>query len=250
MPTTPSYYVNSPTANTEYIAPAGYYFIPSSGSVTVTVKTWTGANGTGSLIAVTTLIAIARNITGNVDASSNSAPGANTSNVITSNGVNGTNVFAAAGKYTGTTPGSMEMFASYTGSPVVPSVSGFSPTAGGYGSSVTITGSNFTGATAVSFNGTAASFSVTDDSHISATVPTGATTGTISVSNPSGTGTSAASFTVAQAYVNTGTPAAPVWTAGIAQVNTGTPAAPVWTVASQVAANTGTPAAPVWTPSS
>lgn len=49
-------------------------------------------------------------------------------------------------------------------------------------------------------------------------------------------------------YVNTGTPAAPVWTAAPVYVNTGTPAAPVWTPAT-VYVNTGTPAAPVWTPS-
>jgi len=57
----------------------------------------------------------------------------------------------------------------------------------------------FYGATSVKFNGTTATFSVTDASHISAAVPNGATSGTISVTTPSGTATSASSFTVSAA---------------------------------------------------
>jgi uncharacterized protein (TIGR03437 family) len=77
-----------------------------------------------------------------------------------------------------------------------PTVSSFSPTSGAVGTSVTITGTNFTGATAVKFNGTAASYTVNSSTQISATVPSGATTGKISVTNSSGTGTSSGSFTV------------------------------------------------------
>ena len=59
-----------------------------------------------------------------------------------------------------------------------PTISSFAPASGPVGSSVTITGTNLTGATAVSFNGTsAASFTVTSSTQITATVPTGATTG-------------------------------------------------------------------------
>lgn len=49
------------------------------------------------------------------------------------------------------------------------------------------------------FNGAAATFSATDASHISATVPNGATSGTISVTTPGGTATSSGSFTVSAA---------------------------------------------------
>jgi uncharacterized repeat protein (TIGR03803 family) len=52
---------------------------------------------------------------------------------------------------------------------------------------VTILGTKLTGATAVSFNGKAASFQVVSASEITATVPTGATTGTVVVTTPSGT---------------------------------------------------------------
>src|SRR5207302_2117933 len=65
------------------------------------------------------------------------------------------------------------------------------------GTSVTLTGTGFTGATGVSFNSTAATtFTVNSDTQISATEPTGATTGKITVTNAAGTGTSATSFMV------------------------------------------------------
>jgi hypothetical protein len=78
-----------------------------------------------------------------------------------------------------------------------PTITSFTPTSGLANTSVTITGTNFTGATAVRFNGTAAtSFTVNSATQVSATVPTGATTGHISVTTPSGTGTSTTNFTV------------------------------------------------------
>lgn len=78
-----------------------------------------------------------------------------------------------------------------------PSISGFSPGSGKVGTAVTITGANFTGATAVRFNGTNAStFTVLSATQISATVPSGATSGTISVTTPGGMATSGSSFTV------------------------------------------------------
>src|SRR5207244_2260470 len=77
-----------------------------------------------------------------------------------------------------------------------PTITSLSPTSGVVGASVTITGTAFTGATVVKFNGTNATFTVNSATQITATVPTGATTGTISVTTPGGTATSASSFTV------------------------------------------------------
>lgn len=62
-----------------------------------------------------------------------------------------------------------------------PTISSFTPTSGWPGTSVTVEGSGFTGTSAVSFNGTAAAFTVTSGSQLTATVPAGATTGPISV---------------------------------------------------------------------
>ena len=77
-----------------------------------------------------------------------------------------------------------------------PTISSFSPTSGLVGAAVTITGTNFTGATAVKFNGTGAAFSVVGPTQITTTVPTGATSGSIAITNAAGTGTSSSSFTV------------------------------------------------------
>jgi uncharacterized repeat protein (TIGR03803 family) len=56
-----------------------------------------------------------------------------------------------------------------------------SPLAAKIGATVIILGTHLTSATSVSFNGTAATFSVASDSEIEATVPAGATTGPVSV---------------------------------------------------------------------
>jgi len=78
-----------------------------------------------------------------------------------------------------------------------PTVTGFTPTSGPVGTSVTLTGSGFSGANKVAFHGTpATSFSVPSATRITVTVPSGATSGTIAVTTPRGVGTSAASFSV------------------------------------------------------
>ncbi len=77
-----------------------------------------------------------------------------------------------------------------------PTVSGFSPIAGSVGTSVTVTGSGFWGASAVSFGSTAASFTVQSDTQLQTTVPAGAATSTVRVTNAASTAASAAPFTV------------------------------------------------------
>lgn len=77
----------------------------------------------------------------------------------------------------------------------LPTITSFSPTIGLAGTTVTITGTNLIGVNAVKFNGLSATFTVVSSTSISTTVPTGATTGPISVSNVNGTATGA-TFTV------------------------------------------------------
>ena len=79
---------------------------------------------------------------------------------------------------------------------VTPQITGFTPTSGQPGTSVTISGSAFTSATQVTFNGVAATFTVDSYSQITATVPPAATSGPLAVTTTWGTGTSTDSFTV------------------------------------------------------
>ena len=82
-----------------------------------------------------------------------------------------------------------------------PTISMFSPPSGQPGTLVSVTGNGFTGGiagvSAVTFNNVGTTFNVSDDQHLTATVPIGATTGKISVTTSDGVGTSVNSFVVA-----------------------------------------------------
>ena len=67
---------------------------------------------------------------------------------------------------------------------------------GKVGASITILGTNLTGATTVTFNGTPATFTLKSPYAIQAVVPAGATTGTIQVVTPGGTLSSKAPFQI------------------------------------------------------
>jgi len=72
------------------------------------------------------------------------------------------------------------------------------PTAGKVGAKVKILGTKLTGATSVSFNATAAVFTVVSASEITTTVPNGATTGTVRVTTLGGTLLSKGAFQITQ----------------------------------------------------
>src|SRR5712691_8016355 len=70
------------------------------------------------------------------------------------------------------------------------------PTSGNVGAPIRILGNDLRGATSVTFNGIAASFTVLSSSQIRTTVPSGATTGPVVVTTPTGTLTSNKNFVV------------------------------------------------------
>jgi uncharacterized repeat protein (TIGR03803 family) len=72
------------------------------------------------------------------------------------------------------------------------------PALGKVGATVEMLGQGFTGTSAVSFNGIAAAFNVVSDTYLTATVPSGATTGGVSVATPAGVLNSDQSFHVFQ----------------------------------------------------
>jgi len=84
-------------------------------------------------------------------------------------------------------------------SPTDVSIYEWTPNAGPAGTTVTIWGSGFSATPAqntVQFNGTAAAVSASSPTTLVVAVPTGATTGPISVTTPNGSATSAGAFTV------------------------------------------------------
>lgn len=78
-----------------------------------------------------------------------------------------------------------------------PTIASFAPATGPAGTQVVISGTNLTGATAVTFGGIpAAAFTVNSATTITATVPAGAVSGPISVITPNGIASSNASFAI------------------------------------------------------
>lgn len=93
-----------------------------------------------------------------------------------------------------TTPGGV--IASTNNFTVTPRVDAFTPLLGPVGTTVTVSGCSFTGATAVRFNGVNAGFSSVTDTQLVAVVPIGASTGPLTVVTPDGAGAGPVNFTV------------------------------------------------------
>jgi hypothetical protein len=180
-------------------------FTPSSGPIG-TIVTITGAN-----------------LTGATSVNFNGTP------ATTFNVVSGTNITATVP--TGATTGKIvvkvgcTVFTSLTdfivtAGPVAPTITSFNPISGPIGTTVTITGTNFDPVAAsntVKFNGVdAATPTVASATSLTVTVPTGATTGPISVTTLAGTGTSTTDFIV------TCTPPSPPTATNVSRCGNGT----------------------------
>jgi hypothetical protein len=80
---------------------------------------------------------------------------------------------------------------------VTPQILSFNPTSGAVGTNVTITGVSLKQAKKVAFGGVAAtSVTVNSDKQVTATVPTGAQTGHITITTPGGVAVSRGVFTI------------------------------------------------------
>jgi uncharacterized repeat protein (TIGR01451 family) len=93
---------------------------------------------------------------------------------------------AISGVITVTTPGGI--IASTGNFSVTPRVDAFTPLLGPAGTTVTVSGYSFTNATAVRFNGVNAGFSSVTDTQLVAVIPSGASTGPLTVVTPDGSG--------------------------------------------------------------
>lgn len=112
MSTSPTWTVSNPAVGQEYVAPSAYWVIPNNGTnVTVTVESF---DANGNLVVVSSMTAIRRNISAGSDAGSFTFSNGNTVNSTGSSGVNGSAIFAPAGKV-GSSCAQMRMYISYTG---------------------------------------------------------------------------------------------------------------------------------------
>lgn len=167
----------------EWIDPLTVSGVSPSTGVAGQSVTISGAGFVGGSITSVTFNGISASFTVNNDGSiTATVPGGYTSGTLQVNSDHGT----------GTT--------TFTEGP--PTLTGVSPSIAGPGQSVTLTGSNFANSTVagVSFNGTAATtFSVVNDTTLTATVPSGASTGNITVTTNHGSASIA--FTVSSAHL-------------------------------------------------
>lgn len=102
----------------------------------------------------------------------------------------------------GTSPNTAADDFTCTGTPI-PTVTGLNPASGPIGTTVTITGTNFTGVTSVTFGGVSATFTVVSSTQITATVPAGTPPGVVDVRVTNAAGTSP--NTAADNFTNTST---------------------------------------------
>ena len=72
------------------------------------------------------------------------------------------------------------------------------PSVGKIGATITILGTDLTGVSSISFNGTPATFNAPTSTYLTATVPAGATSGLVQVATSSGTLQSNVAFQVTQ----------------------------------------------------
>ncbi|MFD2721837.1 IPT/TIG domain-containing protein [Hymenobacter monticola] len=177
-----------------------YFFDISNANFTITppavgptITSFTPGGG----LAGTVVTILGSNFTGATAVSFNGTPATNFT-VVSATQLTAT---VAAGTTTGaitiTTPVGTATSAMpfIVGAP--PTITSFTPTSGAVGSTVVITGTNFTGATQVTFNGTiATTLTVNSATQVTVTVPAGATTGVIGLTAPTGTTASTAVFTV------------------------------------------------------
>jgi uncharacterized protein YhjY with autotransporter beta-barrel domain len=152
---------------------------PAAGGTTVTLSGsgFTGATGVsfGTTPAASFTVVNASKIT------AVSPPGSGVVDIIVT-GAGGPSAARASDHFT------------YTGGAPAPTVTGINPTTGPTtgGTSVTVTGSNFTGATGVKFGTASASFTVNSATSITATAPAGSA-GSVNVTVATSAGTSATS---------------------------------------------------------
>ncbi|HSH94701.1 MAG TPA: IPT/TIG domain-containing protein, partial [Roseimicrobium sp.] len=148
-------------------APLLYSFSPGNGPTNTSVQLEGGNFVTGTRVFFNGRLAASTNIVSSTQMRATVPSGATTGLLVVSN---------SSGAVTSSVP--------YY---VWPRIDGFTPTNGITGSSITVTGANFLGATNFSFNGVSTTnFTVNNATNLTAVVPAAAISGTLSVTTPAG----------------------------------------------------------------
>jgi hypothetical protein len=173
---------NSSTATAFVVVPAVNAITPAQGHAGTLVNLkgagFVGATSVkfGNAVSSNFVVLDANNIQANVAAGSATGPV-----TVVSNGVTA----VSAGSFTFLTDPSS-----------APVISSFLPTAALTGAKVTLTGTGFTGTTAVTVGGASAAFTIASDTELDVIVPSNASTGFIAVTNAKGVAGTGSSFTV------------------------------------------------------
>jgi len=176
-----------PAGNCTYaLSASGQSFPTSGGTGTVTVTTQGGCAWT----------AMSNNSWIMISSGGGTGPGAVSYSVAANSGAARTGTMTIAGLgFTVTQSG--------TNGAACPAVTGISPPNGPPGATTTITGTNFTGVTAVKFAGdVAAQFSVAGDTQIATLIPNGAASGPLTLSKPTCPDAQTSAFTVNRAVAS------------------------------------------------
>ena len=158
----------------------------------------------GMVSAGATVVWTQINSTG--DAAASFVDGSSPTTVVNVSGTGTVMLQMTAASPSGCGSASDEVWLTVTNQVLCPTVGGVSSPSALPGADVTITGTNFTGATDVRFNGVQAAFSVANDTTINATVPAGATSGAVTVSKTGCTDASSPNITVLPSYEGDVTP--------------------------------------------
>jgi gliding motility-associated-like protein len=159
------------------VTKTGFVFVPAP-SVTSFTPTSAGAGATVTITGINLTGATAVSF-GGIAATSFTVVSATSITAVVS-------VSTVSGDVSVTTPGGIANKTGFVFVPA-PTITSFTPTSAGAGSIVTLTGTNFTGATAVSFGGIAAtSFTVVSATSITAVVAASAASGAVSVTTSGG----------------------------------------------------------------
>lgn len=164
-------------------ASSGFTFIPPPSIVSFTPT----SAGVGAVVTITGTGFV------NVSAVSFGGTAATSFTTVSTTSIRAIVGNGASGNVNVTTPGGTASGAGFTFVPP-PTLSSFTPTSGGAGSVITITGTNFTNTPVVSFGGTAALSATTQSSTIILAVVGAGTTGNVAVTVTGGTA-SLAGFT-------------------------------------------------------